>query len=454
MTIAKTTPADGLSPCVRGNPKRAIRPDRLLRSIPARAGEPWTSSGPAGWSPVYPRACGGTRRVGARGRGGDGLSPRVRGNPNRGVASVVLGRSIPARAGEPAMPSRPRRRRTGSIPARAGEPRICDCNPRTRWVYPRACGGTKSRPARTPSREGLSPRVRGNPQGIRARYNRNGSIPARAGEPAVVSEAQEMLNGSIPARAGEPVPGRPKCQPDGVYPRACGGTNPSRSSFSMRGGLSPRVRGNPPLITAAWTWHRVYPRACGGTWSCPSAREPSAGLSPRVRGNLDLAPVSNGNVRSIPARAGEPAPSCPKRNMRKVYPRACGGTKLPTFTTAAILGLSPRVRGNPMRNRPTNGRSWVYPRACGGTFLNRPVEQEAQGLSPRVRGNRAVCLLDPPLRRSIPARAGEPGASPFSTNTATVYPRACGGTKLPFRWAAGITGLSPRVRGNRPAVAL
>ena len=70
---------------------------------------------------------------------------------------------------------------------------------------------------------GLSPRLRGNPNGIGGQYPGFGSIPAPAGEPVVQ------------------VSGR---QHDGVYPRACGGTRMHLPVRTPRQGLSPRLRGN------------------------------------------------------------------------------------------------------------------------------------------------------------------------------------------------------------------
>ena len=91
----------GLSPRVRGNLScnSWISPRR--RSIPACAGEPSTSGVCLKASTVYPRVCGGTSRHGTTALEVDGLSPRVRGN--RGLIQIrqkVL-RSIPACAGEP-----------------------------------------------------------------------------------------------------------------------------------------------------------------------------------------------------------------------------------------------------------------------------------------------------------------------------------------------------------------
>ena len=71
---------------------------------------------------------------------------------------------------------------------------------------------------------GLSPRVRGNPDGPHIRVEQDGSIPACAGEPA----GQANKN-SLPR----------------VYPRVCGGTIAVESDDHLADGLSPRVRGNP-----------------------------------------------------------------------------------------------------------------------------------------------------------------------------------------------------------------
>ena len=73
----------------------------------------------------------------------------------------------------------------------------------------------------------------------------------------------------------------------------------------------------------------------------------------------------------------------------------------------------------------------VYPRVCGGTAATGAVEWEVTGLSPRVRGNRS----------SSPQRPAVPG----------VYPRVCGGTTGHKPEIGGVAGLSPRVRGNQPA---
>ena len=72
-------------------------------------------------------------------------------------------------------------------------------------VYPRVCGGTPSRSAMAAIRQGLSPRVRGNPRRSRQYLPDGGSIPACAGEPPVDDLFIRWRR---------------------VYPRVCGGTRP------------------------------------------------------------------------------------------------------------------------------------------------------------------------------------------------------------------------------------
>ena len=172
----------GLSPRVRGNRLQPTSYHFCRGSIPACAGEPRATGGRRTVEPVYPRVCGGTdtglpvlSRLA-------GLSPRVRGNPGKTALMICAIRSIPACAGEP--------------PSSSYSPPMLE-------VYPRVCGGTYAEIARLMRSIGLSPRVRGNPDGWR--------------NPALLSR-------SIPACAGEPLRSPITRSRRWVYPRVCGGT--------------------------------------------------------------------------------------------------------------------------------------------------------------------------------------------------------------------------------------
>ena len=151
----------------------------------------------------------------------------------------------------------------GSIPASAGEP-CCDAVIDIMvTVYPRECGGTTHHCIHRLHGEGLSPRVRGNLVDESTGLSLDRSIPASAGEP----------------RRNRRGPDRPR-----VYPRECGGTHRRRGETASGGGLSPRVRGT---LRA---------------WIITAKR---AGLSPRVRGNQSDSPAPPFTGGSIPASAAD-----------------------------------------------------------------------------------------------------------------------------------------------------
>ena len=90
----------GLSPRVRGKRRRRQRRYRRAGSIPACAGEAGRHHPGAGRAPVYPRVCGGSPWPMVAENTSVGLSPRVRGKPDRLRRSSRRARSIPACAGE------------------------------------------------------------------------------------------------------------------------------------------------------------------------------------------------------------------------------------------------------------------------------------------------------------------------------------------------------------------
>ena len=172
------------------------------------------------------------------------------------------------------------------------------------------------------------------------------------------------------------------------------------------------------------------------------------GLSPRVRGNPLRCVADDFYSRSIPACAGEPSTRQRLGYVRPVYPRVCGGTEVDAREDINVRGLSPRVRGNldksilergDVRSIPacageptgtivSQSGNRVYPRVCGGTRSSQCLCRSQRGLSPRVRGNRAVHGVDEVSLRSIPACAGEPWAVIRMPMPWAVYPRVCGGT--------------------------
>ena len=498
----------GLSPRVRGKRSPEFRVFGHQGSIPACAGETRCRGGCRAVPGVYPRVCGGnhSRRCASGHR--VGLSPRVRGKPRYAAVAEVLRGSIPACAGETRGTRRLR------LPAA---------------VYPRVCGGNYVSPGFSARSDGLSPRVRGKPDSSADRQQAPGSIPACAGEtpqspassgwspvyprvcggngilgvaPPPIPGLSPRVRGklrcarnpkfarrSIPACAGETDPLSPTRVHPEVYPRVCGGNNYLWLWQGKSPGLSPRVRGKRSTTrllsdrersipacageTRAPAWHTsdkwVYPRVCGGNRVDDNRDNDAGGLSPRVRGKRPASMRLTISARSIPACAGETPRPISAADGREVYPRVCGGNRVECRRECAAGGLSPRVRGKHCDNPPTGmalrsipacagetpvggsaaAADWVYPRVCGGNYFGLHDPQDDPGLSPRVRGKRNLGLghLDAP--RSIPACAGETPGRGQQLYGLLVYPRVCGGNGFSGGARAISRGLSPRVRGKR-----
>ena len=191
----------GLSPLARGNPAYAASIPTLVRSIPARAGEPWQVRRMSRFGRVYPRSRGGTGNTNTEMTDAEGLSPLARGEPARGWSRT----------------------------------------PRS-WVYPRSRGGTHETRYRVGMALGLSPLARGN------RCSHAPDLPSTR---------------SIPARAGEPVGGVAVVDYPKVYPRSRGGTQHSLTLFQNGLGLSPLARGNPDSDRGAIRTDRSIPARAG-----------------------------------------------------------------------------------------------------------------------------------------------------------------------------------------------
>ena len=293
-------------------------------SIPASAGKP---RDPMPWWPgqgVYPRVRGEARAEGFGLRCHQGLSPRPRGSPGRGLADS---------------------HQDGSIPASAGKPWGHQLVHLMMGVYPRVRGEAFPKRVPTPPLRGLSPRPRGS-RSHRLSIGR--------------------LLRSIPASAGKPgaVPGW--CRRPWVYPRVRGEATVPCPALGNSMGLSPRPRGSLTRTEASSSWWGsipasagkprrragrsprtwVYPRVRGEAWSSPSRRKTKSGLSPRPRGSPLRDDLGVGHDGSIPASAGKPRAPTRTATTSRVYPRVRGEAFPIGSLKRHSAGLSPRPRGS------------------------------------------------------------------------------------------------------------
>ena len=442
-------PPGGLSPRGRGKRDEGFPINAPVGSIPAWAGETYLGVGVTSRPQVYPRVGGGNPIIAAALVANSGLSPRGRGKPDyRGRPGGKL----------------------GSIPAWAGETNRASLDGMTDAVYPRVGGGNPQRQRKERQAGGLSPRGRGKRRSAARSGQGLRSIPAWAGETAVV-----RLQGNLHR----------------VYPRVGGGNLDPSFAPRSHGGLSPRGRGKRPPARAgypiirsipAWAgetarqYHhrppsRVYPRVGGGNDVGRIGDLFDRGLSPRGRGKLHPAMAWSMRMRSIPAWAGE-TPALENRvSLPAVYPRVGGGNSIGGASPKSARGLSPRGRGKPPPSRvaaPAAGsipawagetaakpgccaRRRVYPRVGGGNSRFNSSSKRAVGLSPRGRGKPETGVNPQVLAGSIPAWAGETMTYSQLLALDEVYPRVGGGNPDYPNPQTYRNGLSPRGRGKPPS---
>ncbi len=333
----------GPSPRMRGTLGVVGQVLDVGRSIPAHAGNTQTGEAWLDDSAVHPRACGehrypppvsiavsgpsprmrGTRSVVRFFRRMGGPSPRMRGTRGSARISVTPGRSIPAHAGNTWT------RRAFSCPAA---------------VHPRACGEHPPAAAVPPAAHGPSPRMRG---------TRN------RGAPSMVSIR------SIPAHAGNTLTKTNMLSRQTVHPRACGEHRIFWCRRMVARGPSPRMRGTPRrssatahsgrsipahagnttrFLLAVWGFP-VHPRACGEHNKKECLWTSMSGPSPRMRGTPPTTKLVEGQLRSIPAHAGNTRISMFRSFHCAVHPRACGEHALRLPPRGVVAGPSPRMRG-------------------------------------------------------------------------------------------------------------
>ena len=192
-----------------------------LRFIPAGAGNSRPRCARAGAFPVHPRGCGEQARCFWPDRATFGSSPRVRGTVRQGCSGLVVGRFIPAGAGNRGIP----RESPGPPP-----------------VHPRGCGEQVLSLHHRAGDRGSSPRVRGtgHPSGDLRYYSR--FIPAGAGN-------------SLRAGQGHEAPP--------VHPRGCGEQSTITPGLLTMAGSSPRVRGTDETAPRPRSRHRFIPAGAG-----------------------------------------------------------------------------------------------------------------------------------------------------------------------------------------------
>ena len=399
----------GSSPLARGTPTASKCRGRVLRFIPARAGNTGSMATSTATASVHPRSRG-EHLLGhyvVRQRGGS--SPLARGTRMHRLQTARACRFIPARAGNTSMACA-----WSIVPA----------------VHPRSRGEHRSRARAAGCRNGSSPLARGTLEPRAHQGSRDRFIPARAGNTDSAA-SPSALKAVHPRSRGEHFIKSQEIQKiHGSSPLARG-TLVLRRAGSSRNRFIParagNTRGNTPWRTAG----AVHPRSRGEHSPPAPGRLPAPGSSPLARGTRGGGVQPGRRRRFIPARAGNTTRWRTTSCWMSVHPRSRGEHMAIIDPLCRLTGSSPLARGTRRARHSRRGRGRFIPARAGNTDHPSPSPSPASGSSPLARGT-------PPT--STTSRASPP-----------VHPRSRGEHPPPYHHHGSASGSSPLARGTREA---
>ena len=322
---------------------------------------------------------------------------------------------------------------TRFIPARAGNTRRETCQSSRYAVHPRPCG---EHPLPTWALR------------VTVRF-----IPARAGNTEFRGTGRQQPHGSSPPVRGTltvahvEAAGRPRP----VHPRPCGEHDNSHAGSRTVDRFIPARAGNTWRASRTATSLTVHPRPCGEHLRFRHLCTLCPGSSPPVRGTRCRRRRLHGDIRFIPARAGN------TDGELHGYCSACGGSSPPVrgtrpdrCYTGRLLRFIPARAGNTRRVH-TNSAFWpVHPRPCGEHTYSYGIFASSIRFIPARAGNTTLThdgrYL---LRRFIPARAGNTPVQHEDRGLGwPVHPRPCGEHTCKLCGAGFARAVHPRPCGE------
>ena len=295
----------------------------------------------------------------------DGSSPHARGTPSRRLPGVLLGRFIPACAGN-ALCAEVVHRLRPVHPRMRGE--------RTAWMHP-SIDITGS----SPHARGTLGENKGDPVEIRF-------IPACAGNareqcrrgrlrsvhPRMRGERALTIGGAVLAAGSSP------------HAR---GTRLRRDRAALVARFIPACAGNALSVACRICSCSVHPRMRGERLCAHQCVVSAAGSSPHARGTHRPTMTINAVARFIPACAGNACVRAYGANDKTVHPRMRGERRCAVAFARAGVGSSPHARGT----HPARGRVWHDHRfipACAGNAPSVSSRMPRRAVHPRMRGER------------------------------------------------------------------
>ena len=193
-----------------------------------------------------------------------------------------------------------------------------------------------------------------------------GSSPPARGTPTMKSSCSDRRR-FIPARAGNTHRVLLSVVVGAVHPRPRGEHQCARRQRRPDRGSSPPARGTPPVPAVRVGDLRFIPARAGNTPPPPMGQGVLPGSSPPARGTRGAATGHRRRRRFIPARAGNTRYGVALRIEGSVHPRPRGEHASKAPVPIQELGSSPPARGTPCPPATPRGFPRFIPARAGNT---------------------------------------------------------------------------------------
>ena len=230
----------------------------------------------------------------------------------------------------------------------------------------------------------------------------------------------------------------------------------------------PAGAGNTVVLRGFTSRLAVHPRWRGEHASVLACTKWENGSSPLARGTHLLAVLAHGDVRFIPAGAGNTSDSLGIPSVEAVHPRWRGEHHGPVAARCDTVGSSPLARGTQAYTSIANRMRRFIPAGAGNTIGMGPVHRarpvhprwrgehdisgcpadSGAGSSPLARGTRRTLSRSEPCGRFIPAGAGNTGYDKACDPRFSVHPRWRGEHHAASHSSGTSCGSSPLARGT------
>ena len=335
----------------------------------------------------------------------------------------------------------------GLSPCRRREQEVVAVHGSTSPAHPRRRGEHGPEDPMLTRPIGSSPQARGTRRELYSPVQFDRLIPAGAGntcsvagdpnDPAAHPRRRREHGAAIPCG----------CAGDGSSPQARG-TLAHRHQRAAPVRLIPAGAGNTTTAACSTQAATAHPRGCREHCIRIRARLNSAGSSPQARGTRPARPPCRARIRLIPAGAGNTSVRCSATTRRSAHPRRRGEHTTARARASRMTGSSPQARGTRRSNGAWRSWASAHPRRRGEHLPALTPPWSWPGSSPQARGTHRHLERGAQPGRLIPAGAGNTAAPASRPRSPPAHPRRRGehmpALTPPWSWP----GSSPQARGT------